>query len=147
MTAHKILIFDTELQFIKSLGTRGSGACEFNCPCGVDFDNTHMYVLDTGNNRIQILDEAGIYCRQFLLGENSTRTPFGLHIDSRSNLLYTTDPFHHQVLIYRTSGECVAVFGTEGRGPGEFCSPRGVVVDINGFVFVCDHGNNRVTVF
>ena len=154
--AHKILIFDTELQFIGSLGTRGSEPCEFNYPCGVDFDDTFMYVLDTGNNRIQVLDEAGMYCREFTIGSNSSgnpRTPFGLHIDSRSKLLYATDPLHHQVLIYditcdnATSGECVAVFGRKGSGPGEFCDPRDIVVDSNGFVFVCDHGNNRVTVF
>ena len=154
--AHKILIFDTELRFIGSLGTRGRGPCEFNYPCGVDFDDTFMYVLDTGNNRIQVLDEAGSYCREFTMGSDSTgnpRTPFGLHIDSRSNLLYATDPLHHQVLIYditcgnTTSGECIAAFGRKGSGPGEFCDPRGIVVDSNGFVFVCDHGNNRVTVF
>lgn len=152
-SVHKILVFDTdsELTFIKSLGTKGSGACEFQFPSDVGFDDSYMYVLDTSNRRVQVLDGAGIYCREFPLNKDPSecpRTPCRLHIDRRTNLLYATDPLHHRVLIYNTtSGECVATFGQKGSGPGQFSTPKGILVDANGYVFVCDYDNNRVTVF
>ena len=37
--------------------------------------------------------------------------------------------------------------GRLGSGPGELRHPHGVVVDTDGFVYVCDLFNNRVQIF
>ena len=37
--------------------------------------------------------------------------------------------------------------GRPGSGPGGLGRPRGVVVDKDGFVYVCDKRNNRVQIF
>ena len=34
--------------------------------------------------------------------------------------------------------------GRPGSGPGELCGPLGVVVDTDGFVYVCDNLNDHV---
>ena len=36
---------------------------------------------------------------------------------------------------------------SRGNKEGEFDSPFGICVDCDGFVYVCDYGNNRVQVF
>ena len=49
--------------------------------------------------------------------------------------------------IFTSEGHFVTSFGGEGRGPGEFVSPRGLAVDDSGVVYVCDWKNNRIQIF
>ena len=47
------------LNIVSSWGSPGSGNGQFNNPSGMDFDfKGHLYVVDTGNNRIQKLNAA-----------------------------------------------------------------------------------------
>ncbi len=64
-----------------------------------------------------------------------------------SGFLYVTESKSHRVSVFRTSGECVKVFGSKGKGEGEFNFPMGVAVDEYGGVFVCELLNNRIQVF
>jgi len=47
---------------------------------------------------------------------------------------------------YRTV-EAVQTWGTQGSGPGQFTTPRGVAVDGTGNVYVADSGNHRIQKF
>ena len=49
--------------------------------------------------------------------------------------------------MFCTSGEFVHSFGKEGSDRGELKHPYGIAIDQDGFVFVCDIGNNRIQVF
>ena len=49
--------------------------------------------------------------------------------------------------MFTTSGRFVHTIGRRGRGPGELTGPRGVVVDTDGFVYVCNYYNDRVLIF
>ncbi|HEY7079878.1 MAG TPA: hypothetical protein VH500_09260, partial [Nitrososphaeraceae archaeon] len=45
------------LNIVSTWGSPGSGNGQFNGPSGMDFDfKGHLYVVDTGNNRIQKLN-------------------------------------------------------------------------------------------
>ena len=45
------------LNIVSTWGSPGSGNGQFNSPSGMDFDfKGHLYVVDTGNNRIQKLN-------------------------------------------------------------------------------------------
>ena len=46
-----------------------------------------------------------------------------------------------------SDGQLVTSFGRKGEGPGEFNHPRGLAVDNNGVVYVCDLRNHHVQVF
>ena len=44
------------LAIVSTWGSQGSGNGQFNNPSGMDFDfKGHLYIVDTGNNRIQSL--------------------------------------------------------------------------------------------
>ncbi len=49
--------------------------------------------------------------------------------------------------MFTTEGEYVTSFGQLGREEGDFIYPLGVCVDVDGFVYVCDHDNSRVQKF
>ena len=60
---------------------------------------------------------------------------------------YVSDAGNHRVSVFTSEGQFVTSFGRKGVGPGEFKFPRGLAVDNNGVVDVCDSDNNRVQVF
>ncbi|KAI6660280.1 Tripartite motif-containing protein 3 isoform X2 [Oopsacas minuta] len=65
-----LLIFDLKGNFIKQIGTRGSGKGQFNSPYGIaiSIDNGDIYVCDHSNNRIQIFSQDYSYKSQFGIG-------------------------------------------------------------------------------
>ena len=51
---HHIQVFDL-LNFIRSIGSRGSGRGKFVCPFDVTFDTAGiMYAVEFSNNRVQV---------------------------------------------------------------------------------------------
>ncbi len=54
---HKILKTDLDFNFIKSVGSEGSGNCQFNVPNDICFSNSKFYICDYLNKRIQVCSE------------------------------------------------------------------------------------------
>ena len=52
---HCIYLMDTDLNIIKTFGSRGRGMNLFNCPLNIFCQNEYLFVSDFGNERIQIL--------------------------------------------------------------------------------------------
>ena len=65
----------------------------------------------------------------------------------REYIRYVGDYGGHCVSVFTTKGEYVTSFGQYGNDKGDFCGPRGVCVDKDGFVYVCDNDNKRVQIF
>ena len=147
---HRIQVFDTELNYITSIGGGwGSGPGQFNVPCDVSFDDSSMlHVADCINDRIQVLDQDGKYVREYSqrgsdLGQLSW--PAFIHVDH--DYVYVSELSNNCVSVFTTSGRFVRTIGRLGSGPGELRGSRGVVVDTDGFVYVCDLLNYRVQIF
>ena len=146
----RIQVFDTELNYITSIGGGwGSGPGQFNEPWDVSFDDSSMlHVADCDNDRIQVLDQDGKYVREYGQrgsGLGQLYSPVFIHVDHY--YVYVSELGNHCVSVFTTSGRFVRTIGRRGSGPGELRGPRGVVVDTDGFVYVCDFGNRRVQIF
>ena len=142
---HCIQVLNPDLTFSHTFGTYGSTRGKFNNPRDVTVDKQGLvYVADTGNCRIQMFTPDGQYLFQF-----GTKGPgFGITIDD-NNLVYVTEEHYHDFLlsysynvyIYTTKGVYVCYFGSL------YCG-RGITFDREGcFLYVCDHGNNRLVVY
>ena len=144
---HRIQVFDLDLNFIGSIGSRDSGRGEFDCPFDVAFDTTgSMYIVEFNNNRVQVMDSSGQFVRVFgQEGDGKLSNPTALHIADK--YVYISNWRGECVAVYETSGQYVTSFGRRGEGEGEFKSPYCITSCVSGFIYVCDHDNNRVQVF
>ena len=149
---HCIQVFDLDLNFIRSIGARGSGSRrgsgrgEFDEPHDVKFDTIgNMYVADYKNERVQVMDISDRFIRAFGQTREGKLSPTGLHIVDK--YVYVTDDRGHCIVVYETSGQFVTSFGRHGHEEGEFYDPYCITSCADGFIYVCDWSNNRVKIF
>lgn len=74
--------------------------------------------------------------------------PWGLFIDP-NDTLYVADQVNHRIQKFLKGtnlGVTVAgqASGTSGNGPAHLLNPAGVLLDVNGNVYVADSGNHRI---
>lgn len=150
---HTVSVFNTQGQFIGNIGTRGSGPGEFNFPTQIAIDKKgNIYVVDTGNFRIQIL-EPGEDFMTFIKEVGSYGTaygqlgrPKGISLDKDGNI-YVTDAMFHGVTVFNRDGKCLLAWGKRGWKPGLFELPAGIHIDEDGFIYVVSQGNARLDIF
>ena len=56
-----IVKYDRNMRFKWQTGSKGREKGKFNMPKGLDFANNDLYVVDSGNKRIQIFNRQGSY--------------------------------------------------------------------------------------
>ena len=141
---NRIQVFDLDLNFVRSIGSCGSGRGEFDRPFDVKFDTAgNMYVADRGNQRVQVMDSSGRFIREF--GRGKLSQPSGLLIADK--YVYVSDIIGHCIVVYETSGQYVTSFGRRGQNKGEFLCPFCITSCVDGFIHICDRWNNRVQIF
>jgi uncharacterized protein (TIGR03437 family) len=149
-------------------GSAGDGgqaiAARLSYPNSVAVDrNGNLYIADSGNHRVRMVDPGGTIRTVAGTGEAgfngdgvATRamldTPSGLAIDGNGNVLIA-DTGNHIVRRLDMSESLTTVAGNRNRGFGgdggaplaaSFDSPRAVALDGNGNLYIADTGNRRV---
>ena len=144
---HRIQVFDLDLNFVRSIGSRGNGRREFNAPLDVKCDTAgNMYVAEYDNERVQVMDSSGHFIQSFgQEGERKLHGPSGLRIADK--YVYVSDYSGDCIVVYETSGQFVTSFGRHGQKEGDFKFPCCITSCGDGFIHVCDCGNNRVQIF
>ena len=66
--------------------------------------------------------------------------------DSNSNI-YIADMANHRIVKIDSSGNVLQKFGSLGTGNGQFDTPFGVAVDLQGNILVADTANHRIQKF
>ena len=133
---HCIQVFDLDLNFVQSIGSRGSGKGEFDEPFDVKFDTAgNMYVAEWGNGRVQVMNGSGRFIREF---GQKLKNPSGLLIADK--YVYVSDSVGHCIVVYDTSGEYVTSLGP-------FMYPFSIASCVDGFIHVCDCFNHKVSIF
>ena len=83
---HKVHIFNSDGNYLRSFGRKGNNRGEFNYPKGIGFHKDgNIFVVDSDNNRIQIFSNGGRYISSFGKKgnlDNQLSCPRGLLIDS-----------------------------------------------------------------
>ena len=143
---HRIQVFDLDLNFIRFIGSRGTGRGDFNVIDDVKFDSAgNMYVAEYGNVRVQVLDSSGHFIQAIgVEGEGKLSGAFSVLIADQYVYVAAADD---RIVVYKTSGQFVTSFGRQGEKEGEFGKPFYITSCTNGYIYVADHSNNRVQVF
>ena len=117
-------------------------------------DNDEVFVADTAQHRIQILDSAtGGYKATIGNGDCGTGNeqfcaPCDVASDTSGNI-FIADKDNHRVQIFsnRQYQTTLGVTGVKGADNNHFDEPEGVAVDADGNIYVADTGNHRVQIF
>ena len=140
---HRVQVLDTNLKFIHSFGQKGTGRGQFNMPQNVVQDKAgNLYVTDY-NNRVQVFSCEGQFLSTFCEKGTASKKldkPIGICFDACSDFVFVSEWDVGCVSVFKPSGEFVTSFG-------ELNKPPGIAVDEDGFVYVCEHSTNKITVY
>lgn len=146
---HGVAIFDLATgAHVKTVGKRGSDDGNFNFPTNIAIGK-EVYVTDTFNFRVQVLDKEGNYLRKW--GRNCDSfgcfsRAKGIALDSKGNV-YVTDAAFNNVQIFDPTGRLLLFFGGIGNGPGRMWLPAGMHINRDDQVYVVSQYNWRVNIY
>lgn len=146
---HKLYRIEESSGKIEDHGKRGKEAGEYNFPVHLAFRGNRLYVTDTMNFRVQVLDEQGSPVSAFgRLGDGSGdfAMPKGIGVDGEGHV-YVVDTVFDVFQVFDPKGTLLLGVGGSGPGPGEFSLPSGLTVDGRNRVWVADTFNSRIQVF
>ncbi len=133
--------------------TWGSGnssvQLSLNNPYGVAVGKSGtVYIADSGNNRIRVVDSDGDLDFDIYNGNGPLNGPRGVAVidNNDASFIVVADTNNHRIVQFDLYGEYIKAFGTQGSGTSQFSSPGDVSVDKCGNVWVADTDNNRVVV-
>lgn len=147
---HELIFFDLDGRLIKRVGRLGDAPGEFNRPTFLAIWRNELYVADTMNARIQVLDlDSGEPIRS--IGQRGRNVgdlvrPKGVALDSEGRL-YVVESMHDHLLIFDRQGQFLLPIGGTGYASGNFYLPSGVAIDSNNRVYVADMFNGRVVTY
>lgn len=148
----RVQVFDSSGTYQSQFGTSGSGDGAFTFtvqhavlyPNGIVLDSSkNIYVVDTGNNRIQIFDSIFNFKTKFGStgnGNGSFISPSGIALDSSRNM-YVADTANSRIQIFNSSG----VYQSQISIPGSL--PTALTLDASNNVYVVDANNNCVKIY
>ncbi len=127
--------------YVSAFGSEGSKNGQFNGPQSIALDSSgNMYVVDTGNNRVEKFDSSGNFISA--VGSSGSADgqfsyPTSVLVDKSGNM-YVTDLNNYRIEKFDSSGNFILKFGTKGDGDGQFQNPRDMAIDTSGNLYVVD---------
>ena len=137
-------IFDDKDQLVRKFGSNGSNNGQFSSPRGVAFDShNHLYVVESGNHRVQKFDINGNYLMQFGskgANDGQLNSPCGVtvHFDK----VLVADFYNKRISIFQTDGKFCICFG-----PTHLGGPYDVAVSADNHLLVADRSNGCICTF
>jgi DNA-binding beta-propeller fold protein YncE len=123
---------------VEIIGTRGTGAGEFNKPRSLAVDaNDNVYVVDM-TGRVQKFSPEGKFLLSWQMPQTDLGKPKGMCRDRDGNIV-VLEPHYQRVSHFTPEGRLVARWGVHGTNVGELTLPRAVAVDTKGSVLVSEY--------
>lgn len=148
--AHDIKVFDPDGRLLRTLGARGVASGEFNFPTYLALAQGELYVTDTMNSRVQVLDaitgQSKLTIGERGLNMGNLVRPKGVAVDGEGNI-YIIESYHDYLLVFNRKGEFLIPIGGTGGEIGQFYLPTSVWTDASNRIFVADMFNGRVAIF
>ena len=140
-----VVMLDANGKILAKFGTSagGRGPGEFAAPTDVVVRNQELFVLDSRNYRIQVLDLAGNFRASIHPEPMELSTGFSIDNEGR---IYLGGP-DDTVRVFQRDGRLLFQFGKTGASHGEFKGPTGIWIDRLDRIYVADTGNHRVQTF
>lgn len=147
---HRIQIFNRKTgKFVKKFGIPGIGDGQFNKPTGVNVDKDgRIVVTDWQNHRVQVFSAEGKFLFNFGTGiPEKLKHPREAIFLSSQNIFVVSDTGNNVLKVFDEKGNFLRIIGKPGNKKGELYSPRGLVVDKENRLIVCDFDNHRLQFF
>jgi DNA-binding beta-propeller fold protein YncE len=136
-----VKIFDNTGTFIRKFGSVGTGNGEFNGVIGVAVDKSDkIYVVDSGNYRVQVFDKYGNYISQ----KTFEKIPQVVTVDDTGKIFVALET--NVIVIHDSNWNYIDHFGYTGSNEFEFKFITGMAFDASGNLHVSERANNAVKI-
>jgi DNA-binding beta-propeller fold protein YncE len=153
--SNRVVRFGADGNLLNSFGGSGTAIGRFRFGAGGGNDaaaggglaasGDHVYVVDTGNDRVQRFTLDGGHGAE-IVPPGTLANPRGIAV--RKTRLAIADDQHHRVVVMDTGGHLLRSVGSgQGAGPGQLNFPYGVAFDAAGRLFAADDLNHRIVRF
>lgn len=156
-----------EAEYIKSFGAFGSGMGNFFNPAGITKDRLdRLYVADSNNDRIQVLNKNGGYVTEFGVFDWAEKDIFnnqdgekfdsdsefinsGPHLNSPVSIavgqfVYVVDQGNNRIVKFNNDYSFIKYIGKYGNDRLEFVDVSNITLDDNENIYIVDTGNDRI---
>ncbi len=133
------------------VGADATTAIALKNPEGICYGpDDHLYVTDTGNNRLLEFAADLTFVRSICSTEGSAEgqlsKPVDVALDSKGRII-VADAGNNRIQIFDGKGQFVLAFGSSGKEDGQFNRPSNVTIDDRDNIIVTDRANHRLQVF
>jgi DNA-binding beta-propeller fold protein YncE len=152
---NRIAVFDlNKLDFLRYFGKPSTDEDQepgsFAGPTNVAVDRQgNIYIADTFNCRVQVLNPEGKVLRAFGTAGNGPGTfirPKGIAVDSEGHV-YVADAEFNNFQVFSPEGQILLAVGTLGTAPGEFGLIAGLHIDSADRIYTTEMYIGRIQVF
>jgi len=151
----RVVIFDSEGNFLSQFGSPGLEAGNLDEPVGIAMDASgKIFIADTWNHRIQVFqpDSSGLNFTPLSswnvdswYGQSMNNKPF-LTIAPNGNI-FATDPEESRILEFTAQGELVHAWTGFNLSEDIASQPLDLKFDSSGKLWVSDAASNLILVF
>ena len=140
---------DIRLEYVRSIGEKGTEPGQFTEPLSVDVDiEGNLYIVDSGNNRIQKLDKNGEFIRMFGgFGWGTDQFDRPVSVDASYGLdIFITDFNNNRITRLDRNMNFVSIIQLDNLRQADysFRFPTGLAVSSLGDKFIIDSENIRI---
>jgi tripartite motif-containing protein 71 len=137
----RVLMLDTDYALERSIVAPGGFA---DCEAINIVHDGSAYIYDEGEQTLYHFDAFGNSADKITLEGVGALGDF---VMSSGGYIIATDRQRNEIVVLDSSGRKLLTSGSYGSGPGNLNSPVGMALRIDGTLFVCDAGNNRITYY
>ncbi len=140
-----------QIEPVLRIGGSGTGEGEFQRPrnMAISPDGERIYVLDSGNNRVQYFDKNGTYLGQWnSSGGIGFSEPWGIAIDNQG-AVYIADTWNNRIVKTDPEGNTITEWraGDPSDPTRGFYGPRAIAISSDNLIYVCDTGYKRIMIY